>query len=86
MNYTEKEEKNQISKSVYFSFYITYVLLLTTATITVIEAIRTQNPSIRHVLNLETCISIVAGYFYSIFVAKLDAQNKQINWFISQPT
>ena len=75
-----KQEKAQISKSVYFSFYITYVLLLTTATITVIEAIRTQNPVIRHVLNLETCISIVAGYFYSIFVAKLDTQNKQINW------
>ena len=70
----------QISQSVYFSFYITYVLLLTTATITIIEAIRTQNPTIRHVLNLETCISIIAGYFYSMFVAKLDIQNKQINW------
>jgi bacteriorhodopsin len=80
MDYTEKKE-TQISKAVYFSFYITYVLLLTTATITVIEAIRTQNPVIRHVLNLETCISIVAGYFYSMFVAKLDTQNnKQINW------
>jgi len=75
------ETPRHISKSVYFSFYITYVLLLTTATITVIEAIRTQNPVIRHVLNLETCISIVAGYFYSMFVAKLDTQNnKQINW------
>jgi len=70
-------------KSVYFSFYITYVLLLTTATITVIEAIRTQNPVIRHILNLETCISIVAGYFYSVFVAKIDEyqkENKKINW------
>ena len=70
-------------KSVYFSFYITYVLLLTTATITVIEAIRTQNPVIRHVLNLETCISIVAGYFYSVFVAKINEyqkENKKINW------
>jgi len=44
--------------------------LLTTATITFIEAMRTQNPMIRHILNLETCISIVAGYFYSIFVSK----------------
>jgi len=79
MDYSEKEKV--ISKFVYFSFYITYVLLLTTATITVIEAIRTQNPVIRHVLNLETCISIVAGYFYSMFVAKLNVQNnKQINW------
>ena len=80
MDYKDTDKKDQISKSVYFSFYITYVLLLTTATITVIEAIRTQNPVIRHVLNLETCISIVAGYFYSMFVVKLDTQNKQINW------
>ena len=58
----------ETSQSVYFSFYITYVLLLTTAAITFIEAIRTQNPVIRHVLNLETCISVVAGYFYYIFV------------------
>ena len=78
-----KEKEKEISRSVYFSFYITYVLLLTTVTITVIEAIRTQNPVIRHVLNLETCISVVAGYFYYIFVAKLDAQQqtqKPINW------
>jgi bacteriorhodopsin len=77
----EKKEK-EISKSVYFSFYITYVLLLTTATITFIEAIRTQNPVIRHILNLETCISIVAGYFYSMFVTKLDVknENQKIDW------
>jgi len=81
MDYNYSEKEKVISKFVYFSFYITYVLLLTTATITVIEAIRTQNPVIRHVLNLETCISIVAGYFYSMFVAKLNVQNnKQINW------
>jgi bacteriorhodopsin len=75
-----KEKETEISRSVYFSFYITYVLLLTTVTITIIESIRTQNPVIRHVLNLETCISIVAGYFYSVFVAKLDAQPNNINW------
>jgi len=76
-----KEKEKEISQTVYFSFYITYVLLLTTAAITFIEAIRTQNPVIRHILNLETCISVVAGYFYSMFVAKLDAQQqKPINW------
>ena len=78
---SNSEKEKEISRSVYFSFYITYVLLLTTVTITVIEAIRTQNPVIRHVLNLETCISVVAGYFYSVFVAKIGAQhNNKINW------
>ena len=35
----------------------------TTATITFIEAMRTKVPKIRHMLNLETCISVVAAYF-----------------------
>jgi hypothetical protein len=51
---------------------ITYTLLLTTGTITVIEALRNQNPSIRHVLNLETAISLIAGYFYSIFILQME--------------
>ena len=73
--------ENNSSNSVYFSFYVTYILLLTTATITFIEAIRTQNPTIRHVLNLETCISLVAGYFYSVFVAKIDEkENVNMDW------
>ena len=74
---------NNISQSIHFSFTITYILLLTTATITFIEAIRTNNPVVRHILNLETCISIVAGYFYSVFVSKIaeyERTNKQIDW------
>jgi bacteriorhodopsin len=63
--------------SLYLSFYLTYVLLLTTATITFIEALRNNNPRIRHVMNLETCISLVAGYFYSIFQDKI---KKKIDW------
>ena len=57
---------------IHFSFMITYVILLTTATITFIEALRTQNPRIRHILNLETCISCVAGYFYGLFIVKIN--------------
>lgn len=85
---TTPKEKIEIKKdsSYYYiksSFMITYILLLTTATITFIEAMRTQNSDIRHVLNLETCISIVAGYFYSVFLAQIDGfekDNKLIDW------
>lgn len=59
-----------------FSFMITYILLLTTATLTFIEAMRTEKPFVRHVLNLETCISIVAGYFYSVFLGQLETAEK----------
>lgn len=49
------------------SFYFTYVFLVTTGVITFIEAIRTKDPTIRHIMNLETCISIVAAFFYGQF-------------------
>ena len=68
---------------VYASFMITYILLLTTGLITFIEAMRTQNPLVRHIFNLETCISLVAGYFYSVFVGQLDQYERErvpINW------
>ena len=81
----EKEEKrkNPVQYYVKFSFVITYILLLTTGTITFIEAMRTQNPAVRHVMNLETCISIVAGYFYYVFVQKIEdfsKNDKPIDW------
>jgi bacteriorhodopsin len=66
-----------------FSFYITYVLLLTTATITFIEAMRTKIPTVQHIMNLETCISVIAGYFYSVFHDKIKNWNKTnepIDW------
>jgi len=78
----EKDKKN-VSNGVKFSFTITYILLLTTGIVTFIEAMRTNNPTIRHVLNLETCISIVAGYFYSNFLAKInesEKNNTELNW------
>ena len=56
------------------TFYATYVFLLTTATITFIEAMRTKDPGIRHILNLETCISVVAAFFYSKFVENMEKE------------
>jgi len=81
-------------KLVNSSFYITYSFLVTTATITFIEAMRTKNAQVRHILNLETCISIVATYFYGIFLEKLKKEKidyKEINttryvdWSITTP-
>lgn len=79
---------------VQFSFMITYIILLTTATITFIEAIRTNSPQIRHIFNLETAISVIAGYFYSVFVTKINvdridyteiSQMRYIDWSITTP-
>jgi len=62
-----------------FSFYVTYILLLTTATITFIEALRTKIPMVQHIMNLETCISLIGGYFYSVFQEKIKKM-KEIKW------
>jgi bacteriorhodopsin len=68
--------------------------LLTTAVITFIEAMRTQNPRVRHILNLETCISCVACYFYGLFIVKINDKNidwhditetRYIDWSITTP-
>ena len=92
-------EYKKLDNRVKFSFTIAYILLLTTATITFIEAMRTKNEMVRHVLNLETCISVVAGYFYSVFVDKFAkseekmilmdwseiSQIRYIDWAITTP-
>lgn len=76
------------------SFYITYVLLITTGTITFIESLRTSVPAIRHVMNLETCISIVAAFFYGKFLTMIDNEGidypsinrtRYTDWFITTP-
>lgn len=83
---TEKMVKN--------SFYLTYVFLLTTATVTFIEAMRTKNNKVRHILNLETCISVVAAYFYGKFVEQINGKEidyrkinmtRYVDWFITTP-
>jgi bacteriorhodopsin len=74
---------NPVQYGVKASFMLTYILLLTTATVTFIEAMCTKIPSVRHVLNLETVISILAGYFYSIFLGQIEGYGKegtQVNW------
>jgi bacteriorhodopsin len=77
------KKKNSVKPYIKFTFMITYILLLTTATLTFIEAMRTTIPYARHVLNLETCISLVAGYFYGLFITQLDEADKNdtpIEW------
>ena len=59
------------------SFYLTYVFLLTTGVITFIEALRTPIPTVRHIMNIETCISVIACYFYGLFVVEIKNSQEQ---------
>lgn len=71
---------NKKDKLVKYTFYLTYAFLLTTGTITFIESMRTNIPKIRHILNLETCISVVAAFFYSQFMKRLEQGGDTINY------
>ena len=31
-----------------------------------------NNKQVRHILNLETCISVIASYFYGLFIAEIN--------------
>lgn len=63
-----------------YSFYLTYAFLLTTGTITFIESMRTTIPKVRHILNLETCISVVAAFFYSQFMERIKRSKDSIDY------
>jgi len=86
--------------TIFDSFYVTYAFLVTTGTITFIESLRTNIVPMRHILNLETCISIVAAFFYGKFINTLNENkdnlndeklqneindNRYIDWMITTP-
>ncbi len=71
--------KNLDLNEIKSSFNFSYSLLLTTGTITFIEAIRTKDPKIRHIMNIETCISLIASYFYSKFLDMVNVPEIDFN-------
>ena len=93
-NEQSNNQKSIKDKVVRFSFYVTYAFLMTTATVTFIEAIRTKDDKIRSILNLETCISVVAAFFYGVFMKKINSTdinykditvNRYVDWSITTP-
>jgi len=61
------------------SFTVTFVGLIVSAILDLIESIRTTLPHVRHILSLEACVAIIAAYFYSIFMNRIEAFGP-INW------
>lgn len=53
------------------SFFLTYLVLMGYTTITLIEAVRTPSTNVRHIMNLETTVSLVATIVYSLFIERL---------------
>jgi len=57
------------------TFTASHLILMGYTGLTLIEALRTTNTNVRHVMNIETTVSLVAGLVYGIF-----------NEMIKQPT
>jgi len=68
-----------LNASIQTSFTITFVALIVSAVLNLIESIRTTLPHVRHILSLEACVAIIAAYFYSIFMNKIESFGP-INW------
>jgi bacteriorhodopsin len=85
---------DQISGTLENSFMLTYLVLYGTALITLIEALRTEDARVRHILNVETSVSLIAGFVYGIFIERLKSgaltledvtQLRYIDWSITTP-
>lgn len=80
--------------SVRASFFLVYALLFGTALVTFVESLRTTSRAARHILNLETAVSLVAGFFYGAFAAMAQREDFAIeaitplryaDWAITTP-
>ena len=76
------------------TFYISYLVLFGYTIITLIEAIRTPSVLIRHIMNIETAISLVAGLVYGFFNDEIKkpgvdlkkiTQIRYVDWSITTP-
>ena len=76
------------------SFMTTYIVLFGYTAITLIEALRTPSVNTRHIMNIETTVSLVAGIVYGTFLEKMKQPNfkleeivptRYIDWMITTP-
>jgi len=90
----EKAKEPKYGRLLGDTFMVSYLILFGYTCITLIEAIRTPSPYIRHIMNVETTVSLVAGLVYGMFIEqykKPDFDLKQImplrylDWMITTP-
>ena len=76
------------------SFSVSYLVLFSFTIVTLIQALTTSDAVARHVLNLETAVSVVAGYFYMRFAAMAQREDfdpaetmpyRYLDWSITTP-
>lgn len=76
------------------SFLTTYIVLFGYTAITLIEALRTSSTTTRHIMNIETTVSLLAGIVYGTFLEKIKQPHfdlseivptRYMDWMITTP-
>ena len=76
------------------TFFTSYLVLFGYTIITLVEAIRTPSTNVRHIMNIETAISMVAGLVYGYFNEEIKkpgvdlkkiTQVRYVDWSITTP-
>ncbi len=86
-----KENKIKFVKE---TFLFSCIFLFGTTLITFIESMKTDSIKARHILNVETAVSLIAGYVYSMFLSMTQrkdftlehiTQIRYMDWAITTP-
>jgi bacteriorhodopsin len=87
-------EPMAVSPALKGTFTASYLVLMGYTGLTLIEALRTTNINVRHVMNIETTVTLVAGIAYSIFNEMINepmvdlreiTKIRYIDWSITTP-
>jgi bacteriorhodopsin len=83
-----------LSETTKNTFFTSYLILFGYTIITLVEAIRTPSTLIRHIMNIETAVSLVAGLVYGYLVEEVRkpgadlkkiTQIRYFDWSITTP-
>ena len=73
---------------------VSYLVLFGYTVITLIEALRTTDTNVRHIMNIETAVSLVAGLVYGMFIERVKQPTfdlkeimplRYLDWSITTP-
>ena len=88
------KEIKALSETTKNTFFTSYLILFGYTIITLIEAIRTPSVLVRHIMNIETAVSLVAGLVYGYLYEEVKkpgadlkklTQIRYIDWSITTP-
>ncbi len=90
---TDQKEVHSLG-SLKRSFFTSYLILMGYTLVTLVEALRTPIVNVRNIMNIETTVSITAGFVYKIFNDMIDSgkfdlgkinELRYVDWSITTP-